>query len=220
MSTPSGQISFSEINVEIGRSSTATLDLNDSIVRTLASVASGAISLNNLQSKTIAITTSGLIMHLDAANSSSYPGSGTTWTDLSGNGNNATINSGEFADISGVKYLRNSGNTSNFFYISVPGSTSIDNALSVTTGGWTIEEIVWTNSVDYPEADAGGVGSGNAYSAGATGFDWNHGIGNTQFKFGQSNASTGAYQDDIPFSLSAPYSNLNSWKHRDRKSVV
>lgn len=30
-------------------------------------------------------------MNLDAGNASSYPGSGTTWTDLSGNGNNGTF---------------------------------------------------------------------------------------------------------------------------------
>jgi hypothetical protein len=30
--------------------------------------------------------TDGLVLCLDAANSKSYPGSGTTWTDLSGNG--------------------------------------------------------------------------------------------------------------------------------------
>ena len=32
-----------------------------------------------------------LILCLDAANTKSYPGSGTTWTDLSGNGNNGTL---------------------------------------------------------------------------------------------------------------------------------
>ena len=37
------------------------------------------------------IVQSGLVLNLDAGVSSSYPGSGTTWTDLSGNGNNATI---------------------------------------------------------------------------------------------------------------------------------
>ena len=37
------------------------------------------------------IVTDGLVVHLDAGNSASYPGSGTTWTDLSGNGNNATL---------------------------------------------------------------------------------------------------------------------------------
>ena len=33
----------------------------------------------------------GLVLALDAANSKSYPGSGTIWTDLSGNGNNGTL---------------------------------------------------------------------------------------------------------------------------------
>jgi hypothetical protein len=37
------------------------------------------------------IVTSGLILNLDAGNPSSYSGSGTTWTDLSGNGLNATL---------------------------------------------------------------------------------------------------------------------------------
>ena len=40
------------------------------------------------------IITSGLVLHLDAGNTSSYPGSGTTWTDLSGNGNNGTLING------------------------------------------------------------------------------------------------------------------------------
>jgi len=37
------------------------------------------------------IITDGLVLCLDAGNTKSYPGSGTTWTDLSGNGNNGTI---------------------------------------------------------------------------------------------------------------------------------
>ena len=47
------------------------------------------------------IVTNGLVLCLDAANSKSYPGSGTTWTDLSGRGNNGTL-------VNGVGY--NSGN--------------------------------------------------------------------------------------------------------------
>jgi hypothetical protein len=35
--------------------------------------------------------TSGLLVRLDASNSTSYPGSGNTWYDLSGNGNDATL---------------------------------------------------------------------------------------------------------------------------------
>jgi hypothetical protein len=37
------------------------------------------------------IVTSGLVLCLDAGNTKSYPGSGTTWTDLSGNGNTGTL---------------------------------------------------------------------------------------------------------------------------------
>jgi hypothetical protein len=38
--------------------------------------------------------TDGLILHLDAANVKSYPGSGTTWYDLSGNSKNGTLING------------------------------------------------------------------------------------------------------------------------------
>jgi hypothetical protein len=38
--------------------------------------------------------TDGLVLHLDAGNPASYPGSGTTWTDLSGNNNNGTLING------------------------------------------------------------------------------------------------------------------------------
>lgn len=43
---------------------------------------------------TLSPVTDGLIMHLDAGNTSSYPGSGTTWSDLSGNGRNMTLYNG------------------------------------------------------------------------------------------------------------------------------
>jgi len=40
------------------------------------------------------IVTSGLVLCLDAANKRSYPGTGTTWTDLSGNSNNFSLING------------------------------------------------------------------------------------------------------------------------------
>lgn len=40
------------------------------------------------------IVTDGLVLHLDAANSKSYPGSGTSWFDLSGNNNHGTLTNG------------------------------------------------------------------------------------------------------------------------------
>tara|TARA_B110000483_G_scaffold108044_1_gene131709 strand:+ start:1723 stop:2367 length:645 start_codon:yes stop_codon:yes gene_type:complete len=40
------------------------------------------------------IVTDGLVLALDAANSRSYSGTGTTWSDLSGNGNTGTLTNG------------------------------------------------------------------------------------------------------------------------------
>jgi hypothetical protein len=37
------------------------------------------------------IVRSGLVLHLDAANKKSYPGTGTAWNDMSGNSNNGTL---------------------------------------------------------------------------------------------------------------------------------
>jgi hypothetical protein len=42
----------------------------------------------------LTIITNGLILNLDASNPLSYSGTGTTWTDLSGNGNNGTLYNG------------------------------------------------------------------------------------------------------------------------------
>jgi hypothetical protein len=53
------------------------------------------------------IITDGLVLHLDAGDSASYPGSGTTWTDLSGNGNNFTL-------VNGVGYSSSNGGTLTF----------------------------------------------------------------------------------------------------------
>ena len=40
------------------------------------------------------IITDGLVLYLDAANPKSYPGTGTVWGDLSGNGNTGTLTNG------------------------------------------------------------------------------------------------------------------------------
>jgi surface protein len=57
----------------------------------------GAVAYNqygaSLQAKTYDLVP-GMALHLDAGDVSSYPGSGTAWTDLSGNGNHGTLNNG------------------------------------------------------------------------------------------------------------------------------
>ena len=51
MALPTTTISMSQVNTELGRSATASINLNETAVRTLAGVASGAISMDNLRGK-------------------------------------------------------------------------------------------------------------------------------------------------------------------------
>ena len=74
MTTPTGTISMANVNVELGRSSTASINLNETDVRTLAGVASGTISMNDLRGKT-AVTisiTNQTISDLDASAAYAY----------------------------------------------------------------------------------------------------------------------------------------------------
>ena len=49
------------------------------------------------------IVTDGLVLALDAGNAKSYPGSGNTWYDLSGNGRNFTGNSSFIDNVNGIR---------------------------------------------------------------------------------------------------------------------
>jgi histidinol-phosphate/aromatic aminotransferase/cobyric acid decarboxylase-like protein len=49
------------------------------------------MAINFKVTPTTSIVSSGLILNLDASNASSYPGTGTVWSDLSGAGNNFNI---------------------------------------------------------------------------------------------------------------------------------
>ena len=55
------------------------------------------------------IVTQGLVLALDAASKNSYPGSGTVWTDLSGNNNNFTLNNSPTFSTSNSGYFTFNG---------------------------------------------------------------------------------------------------------------
>jgi hypothetical protein len=68
----------------------------------LIEVFDGAKWLNLSTGYEVDIVTNGLVLHLDAGNTSSYPGSGSTWFDISGNGYNMTLtNSPTFSSANG-----------------------------------------------------------------------------------------------------------------------
>lgn len=68
MTTPSGQISLNDVNVELGLAGTTTISMNQANVRALAGVPSGAISMQNLQNKSSRVSASATI----SANTSNY----------------------------------------------------------------------------------------------------------------------------------------------------
>lgn len=128
------------------------------------------------------IVTDGLVLCLDAGNPKSYSGSGETWTDLSGRGNNATrTNNGGYGGQ--VTY-----NSSGFFDFSMnsPASTAgagagngftMSSVVLPLTGSFTLSAFIRRNpsvkalgdreTIFSNTADAGGwrfgVGSGNIY---------------------------------------------------------
>lgn len=55
------------------------------------------------------IVKSGLVLALDAANRKSYPGTGTSWNDLSGNGYNFTINASAYSTTGGIPHMNFEG---------------------------------------------------------------------------------------------------------------
>ena len=80
-----------------------------------------------------AVVTSNLLVHLDAGNTTSYPGSGTVWYDLSGNNNNFNIVAAAY-NSSGPKYMDFNGS---YGCAKNGGDISLSDATGVTYVVWT-----------------------------------------------------------------------------------
>ena len=84
------------------------------------------------------IVENGLLLCLDAGNPKSYPGSGNTWTDLSGNGNTGTLST------TSIGY--NSANGGSLVFDGTDDQVSVSASFTVTASTW----IVWMrrNGID------------------------------------------------------------------------
>jgi hypothetical protein len=108
------------------------------------------------------LTTSGLVLYYDPSSVSSYPGSGTTITDLSGNSRNGTM-----SNISHTSpYFTYNGSSSQI-------SVADNAALEPGSGDWTVEvwvnQAVSGNDVVLGKFNAGGLSSNVGYSIRTTG---------------------------------------------------
>ena len=89
------------------------------------------------------IVLDGLVLCLDAGNPKSYPGSGTTWTDLSGNGNNGTL-------VNGVGYSGSNLGSLSFDGVDDRGTFTTP---ITSTSNQTYE--IWTNAIASASAAQG-----------------------------------------------------------------
>lgn len=126
------------------------------------------------------IVTDGLVLCLDAANKRSYPGTGTTWTDRSANGNDGTLTNGPtFSSANGGSLVFDGAND-HMSTISIPNDTgeltceialnyNSNNAYhNIFEAGYNVRPMLWidTNNkleCSYPTAN-GGYTSPSSYA--------------------------------------------------------
>ena len=117
---------------------------------------------NSTVSTIVNLTTDGLVLYYDPSSASSYSGSGTTITDLSGNGRNGTMSNISFTS----PYFTYNGTSSQV-------SIADNAALEPGSGDWTME--VWVNQstsgndVVLGKFDPGGLTTDVSYSIRTTG---------------------------------------------------
>lgn len=141
------------------------------------------------------IVRSGLVLHLDAANRKSYSGSGTTWSDLSGSGNNGTL-------VNGVTY--NTSNNGYFIFDGVNDLYQIDNfPFSFTSNSFTISfwfRLITTNT----NVGIFRIASGSPFNTGGIGTAAR--IRTDRFEFTCADGIGSGIRLQGPFNIS-----LNSW---------
>jgi hypothetical protein len=120
------------------------------------------VTINGLNVYDASFNSNGALLYLDPGNTASYSGSGTTWTDLSSNTNNATL-------VGSPTWT--SAGTGSYFSFNGTGSqyaTTVNTEYNQTFTGKTVMAAIrinasaWTNGVDFYRGIFGtGTGSRN-----------------------------------------------------------
>jgi len=119
------------------------------------------------------IVTNGLVLALDAASKNSYPGTGTVWTDLSGNNNNGTlVNSPTFSSTNGGTIVFN-GTTQ---YATTANTITLTTATFISWVNQNGSQPSYTGIILSRISDATSTGLGLSYGNTTTnqlGYLWN-----------------------------------------------
>lgn len=171
MTLPVGQISMGQVNTELGIPATTTISLNQTNVRTLAGVPTGAISMSNLQGKSAVFTAT---LSAPAANLDLY-----TWATplgYTGGAANITIAPGVYVYATStanagltIPASFGAGNltlTNNGFIMGQGGDGSSTPATPGTAGGSAISISTPVTVVNNTGAFIGGGGGGGGWFGG------------------------------------------------------
>ena len=149
------------------------------------------------------LVTTGLVLNLDAGNSVSYAGTGTTWTDLSDKRNNGTLVNSVTYNSANQGYLVFNGNGSYAGsggynpYVSLPRSTDLD----FGAADFTVEMWAYTTTANpHPEYITLNVNAGS-YAAFRMEY-WNSNVNLLHSYNGTSHANGGSF----PITM-------NAWQH-------
>jgi hypothetical protein len=127
------------------------------------------------KSRFMSIVASGLVLYLDTNNVTSYPGSGTVWYDLSGNGNNATLQTSDNIIASGSGYnVLTTG----------PSGIVVNTAVNLPQ---SYTKSLWIYFTSAPTTNGNLMSSGN----GGTGLHYFWGNGSSQFFSAGHDAGSG-----------------------------
>ena len=116
--------------------------------------------ITDLGFEVASVVTDGLVLHLDAADSNSYSGSGNTWNDISGNNNNVSFqNAASISFDSNEKFI----NTGNNGYFTKSNGNNIPTGNSNYTLAVYVNQPQWGSSNGF--ISIGGYGSSNKSNA-------------------------------------------------------
>jgi hypothetical protein len=114
---------------------------------------SNRTNANRLDASTKVVVQSGLVLNLDAGVLSSYGGSGTTWTDLSGLGNTGTL-------VNGVGYSGSNGGSLSFDgvndFINISYNSIINNSTIFTIDFWFKSNNIASEQVFFSTTNTSG----------------------------------------------------------------
>lgn len=142
------------------------------------------------------IVTSGLVLAIDVANPKSYPGSGSTVFDLSGNGNHMSLTNSP-------TYTSNS-------YFAFNGTTqyaSVADAASLNFGTGDFTALIWVSGISgYPGTNKSPIYKGARFDGNLAGWSMTWAFSPQDLYFIFSDGSTGRLEG-----RTIPNSGLNGW---------